>query len=79
MGMFDYMEKSKKSNEYKRIYIPMFQQDMDTVRQQLKDTWARIQNHDFDKGCGKEDCHWCNFAKRYEMIRPEEVVEIDDL
>jgi biotin synthase-like enzyme len=39
-------------------------------------------NHKFDKGCGKEDCHWCNFAKRYELIRPEKdeaVSEIDDI
>jgi DNA helicase-2/ATP-dependent DNA helicase PcrA len=79
MGLFEYLEKSKKDNEYKRIRIPMFQQDMDTVRLQLKDTWSRIHNHEFDKGCGEEDCHWCNFAKQYEIIRPMEEVEIDDV
>jgi len=50
------------------------------VRQQIKDTYSRIMNHEFDRGCGEEDCHWCNFARRYELIRParEEVVEMDD-
>jgi len=24
---------------------------------------AKIQDHDFYTGCGKEDCHWCNFVK----------------
>ena len=79
MGMFEYLEKSKKTNEYRRIYIPMYQQDLDTVRGQLKDSWARIQNHEFDLGCGEPDCHWCNFAKQYEIIRPTEEVEIDDI
>ncbi len=79
MGMFEYLEKSKKSNEYKRIIIPMFQSDLDVVRGQIKDVWSRIQNHEFDKGCGEEDCHWCNFAKEYEIIRDKEEVEIDDL
>ncbi|MBL7717297.1 MAG: ATP-dependent helicase [Flavipsychrobacter sp.] len=79
MGMFEYLEKSKKSNEYRRIYVPMYQSDLDTVKAQLKDTWARIQNHEFDRGCGEPDCHWCNFAKQYEILRPVEEVEIDDV
>jgi DNA helicase-2/ATP-dependent DNA helicase PcrA len=78
-GMFEYLEKSKKSNEYRRIYVPMYQSDLDTVRGQLKDVWARIQNHEFHTGCGEQDCHWCNFAKQYEIIRPTEEVEIDDI
>ena len=57
----------------------MYQQDLDTVRGPLKDSWARIQNHEFDLGCGEPDCHWCNFAKQYEIIRPTEEVEIDDI
>ena len=23
----------------------------------------KIRDHDFYTGCGKEDCHWCNFVK----------------
>ncbi len=82
MGMFDYVEKSKKTNEYKRIFIPMFPQDEETVLQQLKDSYSRIMNHEFDKGCGEENCYWCNFAKKYELVRPAPEVadkEIDDI
>ncbi len=80
MGMFDYIQKNSKTGEYKRYYIPMFPQDEEIVRAQLKDTYARIMNHEFDKGCGRKDCYWCNFARKYELVRPEhdEVVEIDD-
>lgn len=79
IGMFDYIEKGRVSNEYKRVYVPLYEQDEQIVRQQLKDAYSRIMNHEFDRGCGEENCHWCNFAKRYELIRPEEFVEIDDI
>ncbi|OSZ82249.1 hypothetical protein CAP35_02980 [Chitinophagaceae bacterium IBVUCB1] len=78
-GLFDYVEKGRKTNEYKRITIPFVGQHEDIVRLQMKNAYAGIMNHEFDKGCGKEECNWCNFAKRYELIRPEEEVEIDDV
>ncbi|MBA3828754.1 MAG: ATP-dependent helicase [Taibaiella sp.] len=81
IGMFDFIEKGKRSNEYKRIRVPMYAQDELVVRAQLKEVYTRIMNHDFDKGCGKEECHWCNFARKYELVRPsgDMVVEIDDI
>jgi hypothetical protein len=37
-------------------------------------------NHEFDKGCGEESCHWCNFARKYELVADaKEQVEIDDI
>lgn len=79
-GMFDFVQKSK-TGEYKKILVPVFPPDEEIVRKQIKDVYNGIMNHEFDKGCGKENCHWCNFAKRYELIRPEqdEIIEIDDL
>ena len=37
--------------------------DITTVTQQIVSTWEKIQNHEFYTGCGKEDCHWCEFVK----------------
>ncbi len=79
MGIFDYLEKSKKNGGYKRIKVPVFANDEEIVRKQIKDTYVRIMNHEFDRGCGKEDCYWCNFAKKYELVRIAEPVEIDDI
>ena len=36
---------------------------METVKQQITEVWNKIQARDFYTGCGKEDCHWCNFVK----------------
>ncbi|MCD6063617.1 MAG: ATP-dependent helicase, partial [Flavipsychrobacter sp.] len=79
-GIFDYIEKGKKTNQYKRVEVPVFATDEEIVRKQLKDAYVRIMNHDFDKGCGEDDCNWCNFAKQYQLVRPAvgtEPTEID--
>lgn len=68
-GMFDYLEKDKNTGDYKRIIVPMTQQDELLVKAQIKETYARIMNHEFDKGCGDEKCRWCNFAKKYELAK----------
>jgi DNA helicase-2/ATP-dependent DNA helicase PcrA len=81
IGMFDYVEPGRKSGEYKQVWVPVYESDEQIVRTQLRDAYSRIMNHEFSEGCGKPDCHWCSFARKYELVRPtEEVfVEIDDL
>ena len=82
LGKFDYIEPSKKTGEFMQKVVPVFEPDETTVRMQLKDAYGKIMNHDFDRGCGKEDCHWCGFAKQYELVRPDEkeaFVELDDI
>jgi DNA helicase-2/ATP-dependent DNA helicase PcrA len=59
---FDFVEPDKKK-VYKKEKISITPQDIDTVCEQIKTVWDKIQNHDFYTGCGKEDCHWCNFVK----------------
>jgi DNA helicase-2/ATP-dependent DNA helicase PcrA len=80
LGMFDYIQKSK-TGEYKQIVVPVYAKDEEIVRAQMKDAYARIMNHEFDHGCGKDTCHWCNFARTYELVIPTNSValEIDDV
>jgi len=59
---FDFVEPDKKK-VYKKEKIFITPQDIDIVCEQIKTVWDKIQNHDFYVGCGKEDCHWCNFVK----------------
>jgi DNA helicase-2/ATP-dependent DNA helicase PcrA len=37
--------------------------DIETVTQQIMMVWQKIQDREFYIGCGKPDCHWCNFVK----------------
>jgi DNA helicase-2/ATP-dependent DNA helicase PcrA len=59
---FDFIEPDKKKN-YQKAKIVISPQDITTVTEQVKMVWDKIQNRDFYTGCGKADCHWCNFAK----------------
>ncbi|HMF72135.1 MAG TPA: ATP-dependent DNA helicase, partial [Flavitalea sp.] len=61
---FDFIEPDKKKN-YHKIKVVINPEDITTVTQQIVATWQKIQAHDFYTGCGKPDCHWCEFVKNF--------------
>ncbi len=63
---FDFIEPDKKK-QYRKIKMVIEPQDITTVTQQVKTVWEKIQARDFYTGCGKPDCHWCNFVKSNHM------------
>ncbi len=63
---FDFIEPNNKK-EYKKIKLYIEPEDITTVKQQIKTVWDKIQSHDFYTGCGKPDCHWCEFVKTNNM------------
>ncbi|HMH24131.1 MAG TPA: ATP-dependent DNA helicase [Puia sp.] len=74
---FDFVEPDKKK-EYHKIKITITPEDTTTVAQQIVDTWQKIQNREFYTGCGKPDCHWCDFVKTNNLaVALHEVVEED--
>jgi ATP-dependent DNA helicase UvrD/PcrA len=63
---FDFIEPDKKKKYQKeKIYIKP--EDITTVTQQIKNVWDKIQQHNFYTGCGKPECHWCEFVKTNNM------------
>ena len=63
---FDFVEPNKKK-EFEKIAVNITEADITTVTQQVKQVWEKIQQKDFYTGCGREDCHWCNFVKTNEL------------
>jgi DNA helicase II / ATP-dependent DNA helicase PcrA len=63
---FDFIEPDKKKI-YRKEKIVITPADIETVSQQISAVWQKIQNREFYIGCGKEDCHWCNFVKSNNM------------
>jgi len=59
---FDFVEPDKKK-AYRKEKIIITPADMETVSQQVSAVWQKIQDRDFYTGCGKPECHWCNFVK----------------
>ncbi|WP_431213021.1 PD-(D/E)XK nuclease family protein [Puia sp. P3] len=75
---FDFVEPDKKK-EYRKVRIVITPEDITTVTQQIIDTWQKIQNREFYTGCGKPDCHWCNFVKTNNLaVALHEVSEDDE-
>ena len=63
---FNFVEPNKKKL-FEKIAISISDADLTTVSQQIQMVWEKIQNKDFYTGCGKEDCHWCNFVKTNQL------------
>ena len=63
---FDFVEPDKKK-EYRKEKIIITPEDTYLVREQIVDSWEKIQAKDFYTGCGKEDCYWCNFVKTNDL------------
>jgi DNA helicase-2/ATP-dependent DNA helicase PcrA len=63
---FDFIEPDKKKL-YRKEKVVITPADITTVSQQIVTVWEKIQNRDFYIGCGKDDCHWCNFVKTNKM------------
>ena len=59
---FDFVEPDKKK-VYRKEKLTISPEDITTVTQQITESWAKIQAREFYTGCGKEECHWCNFVK----------------
>ncbi len=59
---FDFIEPNKQK-EYFKEKIIITPEDITTVTQQIVTVWNKIQAKDFYTGCGKQECHWCNFVK----------------
>jgi hypothetical protein len=75
---FDFIEPDKKKL-YRKEKIIITPEDITTVTQQIKMVWQKIQERDFYTGCGKPDCHWCNFVKDNHMaVALHDLVEEDD-
>ena len=74
---FDFIEPDKKK-VYRKEKIVITPEDITTVTQQIVTVWQKIQERDFYTGCGKQDCHWCNFVKTNRMAVAIHELDMDD-
>jgi DNA helicase-2/ATP-dependent DNA helicase PcrA len=62
-GEIDFIEKDAAKNQFvkQKFYLP--EGEVETVKQQIRDTYKNIMNLHITEGCGKEDCTWCAFVR----------------
>jgi DNA helicase-2/ATP-dependent DNA helicase PcrA len=72
-----------KKKQYRQEKIVITSDDLQQVGEQIKMVWNKIQARDFYTGCGKSDCHWCNFVKTHHLavslLTPDEGEDPADL
>ncbi|MEY2830598.1 MAG: DNA-dependent ATPase and helicase, partial [Bacteroidota bacterium] len=71
-GIFDFVEKNEETNEFVRHKVIITPDDVKVVRNQIKDSYTKIMNHEFAQGCNEEKCQWCNFVKTNKVNRAPE-------
>ena len=62
---FDFVEPDKKTNNFNKVKVPISPSDIETVLVQIDFAYTKIKAKEFSNGCGKADCHWCEFTKNY--------------
>lgn len=60
--VFDFVEPVS-DGEYHREKFVITPEDVETVTEQIADTYTQIMAHNFSTGCGKKECDWCHFVK----------------
>jgi len=76
-----YLEKDTKGR-FPAKEMQFTPQQIELVKGMIKEAFVKIKAHEFDQGCGEENCVWCNFVKenvRVDSLVDREVEELDDL
>jgi DNA helicase-2/ATP-dependent DNA helicase PcrA len=60
-GEIDFVEKG--DQDFEKVKVTVTREDIVIVKEQIRQVYDSIMNHEFEVGCGKEDCHWCNFVQ----------------
>ncbi len=77
-GIIDFVQPNKEG-DYFRKKQEVSDQDIELVGEQIVDTYQKIKEHEFNRGCGKEDCYWCNFVKyNFDADKILDAEEYDD-
>ena len=77
-GAFDFVQPDKNTGEFTIDHYQVSDEEMSVVKRQITESYKAIQNHEFEKGCGEEDCMWCNFVKYNQLDTNDLLGEEDD-
>ena len=71
-GEIDFLEPDRVSGAFSNWKYIVTAEDIAIVTDQIKDSFEKIKNYEFSKGCGEENCNWCTFVRKNELIIPDE-------
>ena len=79
-GVIDFIEPDRKNDSFKQQQFFVSNEHVQIVGRQITETWKKINEHQFEKGCGEDDCYWCDFVQNnyvmdYSLIEEMEFTE----
>ena len=71
-GEIDFIEKDDRNKkDFVKVKLEVNREGIIFVKNQIRETYKKIMNHEFTEGCGEEDCYWCNFvANQFKSEEP---------
>lgn len=77
-GEIDFIEKDDRTKkDFVKVKIPVTREGILLLKAQIKDTWQKIMNHEFSKGCEEDDCKWCSFVKN-QFVAEKPLIEFEE-
>jgi DNA helicase-2/ATP-dependent DNA helicase PcrA len=77
-GIMEFVEPDKNTGEFTIKDYNINPDEIEAVGSQIVDAWTKIHNHEFSKGCGDENCNWCEFVKNDYVFTDQVVFDADD-
>ena len=72
--LFDFVEPDSE-DKYHHEKVVITAEDTALVKDQIKTVYQKIMAHDFNTGCGKQECDWCHFV-RSNFTQPGSLLEL---
>jgi DNA helicase-2/ATP-dependent DNA helicase PcrA len=72
--VFDFVEPVN-PDEYHKEHVNITPEDTALVTEQISTVYQKIMAHDFNTGCGKQECEWCHFV-RSNFTQPGNILEL---
>lgn len=63
-GQFEFLQRNK-DGSYHRPQANLTAEDVRSLGEQVETAYRQIMNQEFDRGCGKDGCTWCQFVHTY--------------
>ncbi|MCB0396246.1 MAG: ATP-dependent helicase [Flavobacteriales bacterium] len=66
-GEIDFIEKDSK-DQFRKVRFDISHDDEQMVLEQIHDTYEKIRNQEFSRGCDSEDCNWCRLEREKNLF-----------
>ena len=76
-----YLEPDLKKGDFPKNKMVFDLKEVNFVKSLIKDTYGKIMQQEFYKGCGEDKCQWCRFLKNQKKVdsfSDKEIEELDD-